>query len=83
VSLYSLLRDRRFVLIDQTEGGAGAQVALGWPDRVRAVRAQLPRNQLPELVLVRPDGYVAWAGPTVEQTRITAALREWCGRERA
>jgi hypothetical protein len=29
-------------------------------------------------VLVRPDGYVAWAGATADDG-LTAALHRWCG----
>ncbi|MCF6469884.1 FAD-dependent oxidoreductase [Nonomuraea sp. MG754425] len=68
--LYEVLRDGRFVL-----AGADAddQVTRPWPDRVRQVGAPGLR---PEAALIRPDGYVAWAGPHHETRQ---ALRTWCG----
>jgi aromatic ring hydroxylase-like protein len=35
---------------------------------------------LPEAVLIRPDGYVAWAGPA---TGAAAALDHWCGASKS
>jgi 2-polyprenyl-6-methoxyphenol hydroxylase-like FAD-dependent oxidoreductase len=66
--LYEKLRDGRFALVSRS----GA-VPAGWADRVDAVRCQA--TNLPEVVLVRPDGYVAWAG----SADVEAPLRTWCG----
>ncbi len=52
VRLYEALRDGRFVLIGDADVN-------GWEDRVRVVPPAAPGGPL---VLVRPDGYVAWAG---------------------
>lgn len=55
--LYELLRDGRGLLLDRT----GRLSAAGWEGRVDAVVA--PDADLPTpAVLLRPDGYVAWAG---------------------
>ena len=53
--LYELLRDGRFVLL--TRGAAAAE-----RPGVRVAAHTDPR--LPAAVLVRPDGYVAWASDT-------------------
>ncbi|MFI6478944.1 FAD-dependent oxidoreductase [Nonomuraea sp. NPDC050663] len=50
--LYEALRGQRFVL-------AGAADVSGWEDRVRVVA---PATAGGPMVLVRPDGYVGWAG---------------------
>ncbi len=85
--LYELLRDGRFVLIDATgaaPAGAGspgpAQVGARWSDRVRVVPCRpgaVPG--LPRRVLVRPDGYVAWASGGASGDDAVAAVSAWCG----
>ncbi|MEQ4721024.1 FAD-dependent monooxygenase [Nonomuraea sp. B19D2] len=50
--LYEALRDRRFVLIGDAD-------VTGRQDRVNVVAPAVPGGPL---VLVRPDGYVGWAG---------------------
>ena len=69
--LYEELRDGRFVLVTREA------LTLDSPD-VHIVRCgSLPG---PAMVLVRPDGYVAWACDrmlTAAQT--SSAIAEWCG----
>jgi len=62
------------------KGGApaGAAAADGWSDRVGVVHLDGPTG-LPALVLVRPDGYVAWAADRPDGAGLRAALRRWCG----
>jgi hypothetical protein len=72
--LYELMRDGRFVLVATT---GGAPPIGPWADRVRAVRS-VGAAGLPALVLVRPDGYVAWAGDSAAP--LPEALDSWCGR---
>ena len=62
--LYELMRDGRFVVLTRTRMRLDADVTV-------AVHADA---SLPEAVLVRPDGYVAWAGSAAE---LPAALRYW------
>jgi hypothetical protein len=58
--LYELLRDGRFVLLDATAGGAGAEAVSA---QVKVARCENSATAgLPAMVLVRPDGYVALAG---------------------
>jgi hypothetical protein len=69
--LYELLRDGRFVLL-----GGGANDAGQWSALVNAARPANPAD-LPGTVLVRPDGYVAWANG---HAGVADALAAWCGR---
>jgi 3-(3-hydroxy-phenyl)propionate hydroxylase len=83
--VYVLLHDARPLLLDFTDG-ASIDIA-PWADRVHAVDAEydgmweLPAVGLipaPSAVLVRPDGYVAWAGDGSD-AELTDALTMWFG----
>ncbi|OBA78079.1 monooxygenase [Mycobacterium sp. 1164966.3] len=65
--LYELMRDGRFILLTRDK------VDIGRFDVTVAVHVHAG---LPSGVLVRPDGYVAWAG---EQAEAAAAVDHWCG----
>ncbi|WP_017588975.1 FAD-dependent monooxygenase [Nocardiopsis ganjiahuensis] len=77
--LYELVDPARFTLIDTTADGRAAKAAEPWADRIQAlhVRGELPEGA--DVLLMRPDGYVAWSGerPSAAQTR--TALSEWTG----
>jgi 3-(3-hydroxy-phenyl)propionate hydroxylase len=72
--VYPLLHAARPVLLSFTGSGSGPGTVdlTGWSDRVRLLEAQptaatwelpvLGHVPAPPAVLVRPDGYVAWAG---------------------
>lgn len=81
IPLYPLFRDRRFVLIDQSATGVPRKLAeQGWGDRLHTVAARAPdRPKWPDVLLIRPDGYIAWAGQPDRESGLRAALREWCG----
>jgi len=71
--LYEHLRDGRFVLVTREP------LALGDGPAVPVVRC--PALDGPAMVLVRPDGYVAWASDRMPATpRVPDAIAEWCGR---
>jgi len=83
--LFTLLHDARPVLLNLGEPG-GFDIA-PWADRVRTVDAayegpwELPvlgAVTAPTAVLIRPDGYVAWASDGSE-TDPTDALTTWFG----
>lgn len=76
--LYEELRDGRFVLIGRSADEAG--IVSGWKDDVGyAVSEQSPHA----LLLVRPDGYVAWASDDADAAARASAARDaltqWCG----
>jgi 2-polyprenyl-6-methoxyphenol hydroxylase-like FAD-dependent oxidoreductase len=71
-----LLRGARPLLLD-LGGGAGLPAAAApWRDRVDRVAATAPDAPAPAL-LIRPDGYVAWAGG--DPAGLRAALGRWFG----
>jgi hypothetical protein len=75
--LYEVLRSGRFVLV--TAAGAGGE-AVDWPGVDHVVHTD---RALPAALLVRPDGYIAWATrrpPTAAQ--LSAVLTRWCGNGR-
>ena len=83
--VYTLLHDARPVLLDLGEPGGLDMTP--WVDRVRLVDAEYPGGwELPVLgtvaapaaVLIRPDGYVAWAGDPA-QPGLPDALTTWFG----
>lgn len=71
--LYALLRTGRGLLLDQT----GRLTVGPWADRVDGVVDTSPELDVPA-VLLRPDGYVAWAGE--DQQELEARLARWYGR---
>lgn len=80
-----LLRPGRFVLLDFTPDGATRAAATAWAGRVDAVVARRPATGMrrASALLVRPDGYVAWASDTRSPSSLAsearAALARWCG----
>jgi 3-(3-hydroxy-phenyl)propionate hydroxylase len=85
VRMFQLLWPARPVLLDL--GGAGGLDISPWAGRVTRVEAsydgrwELPglgAVEGPEAVLVRPDGYVAWAGQGGDES-LTEAMTAWFG----
>jgi hypothetical protein len=74
--LYELLRGGRFVLVRATNTAADEQ----WSDHVlSAYWASAGVQGLPTTVLVRPDGYIAWAADDPTHADVETALVRWCG----
>jgi 2-polyprenyl-6-methoxyphenol hydroxylase-like FAD-dependent oxidoreductase len=77
-----LLDGRPVLLLLGSDGATHAEQAEGWSHVLRTVRAVRAAGARPlpwDAVLLRPDGYVAWAsdgGP------LTGTLREWFGEPR-
>ncbi|HEX6353070.1 FAD-dependent monooxygenase [Actinophytocola sp.] len=72
--LAELLHDARPLLLDLTGEHSLAAIAEPWSDRVRRVTATADDAPAPAL-LIRPDGYVAWAG--ADPDGLKAALARW------
>jgi 2-polyprenyl-6-methoxyphenol hydroxylase-like FAD-dependent oxidoreductase len=75
-----LLRDARPVLLDLS-GGAVTQAGAGWSDRVDLVTGAMAGEPYGGM-LIRPDGYVAWAGDAIDEAdlaRLRSALERWFG----
>ena len=72
--LAELLHDACPLLLDLTGGHDLAATAEAWHDRVRRVTATADDAPAPAL-LIRPDGYVAWAGD--DPDGLKAALTRW------
>jgi hypothetical protein len=84
--LAELMRTARPLLIDFTEDGAfaGMLSGEGTPDaaRIEVVLGREAAPGMPVALLIRPDGYVAWAadadGPA-EREVLGEALARWFG----
>ncbi len=78
--LADLLHRARPVLLDLS-GGHAVESAQGWLDRVDVVEGAVADLEACTL-LIRPDGYVAWAANTFEtddEEQLHAALQKWFG----
>jgi hypothetical protein len=77
--LAMLLHRARSVLLDLTADGWLRAAAAGWTDRVQitAARSDEPLDG----ILVRPDGYVAWAAAPGDRDTdgLRRALQAWFG----
>lgn len=74
--LAEVARSARPLLLDLAGSAAVAAAVAGWADRVDLVVASAPSAPA-SAILVRPDGYAAWAGDDVAS--LVQALRTWFG----
>jgi 2-polyprenyl-6-methoxyphenol hydroxylase-like FAD-dependent oxidoreductase len=72
--LYAALRSGQFVLVAPPE--LTQVVSDGWGSRIRPVN---PTSPTEPVMLIRPDGYVAWAADDTDPATTRQALTEWCG----
>ncbi len=66
--LYEVMRDGRFTLVTKE------------PSDVEGVNVFVTKAKVPDLILVRPDGYVAWASDTADGRGLDNALKRWCAQ---
>jgi len=79
-STAAVLTAGRAVLIDFSEGAFDVDCAAGWHDRVDVLTARPTTEIDATALLIRPDGYVAWADSTSKDTEgLTEALTTWFG----
>jgi 2-polyprenyl-6-methoxyphenol hydroxylase-like FAD-dependent oxidoreductase len=74
-----LLHEARPVLLDLC-GGEAAEVASEWAERVDSVTGAMADG--PAAILIRPDGYVAWAADTFtpdDAAMLQCSLARWFG----
>jgi 2-polyprenyl-6-methoxyphenol hydroxylase-like FAD-dependent oxidoreductase len=79
-----LMRAARPVLLDLGYGGFPLETAQDWKDRVDLVAARHVQGATERALLIRPDGYVAWACMPDEpdeaaRPRLRRALTTWFG----
>ncbi|GAB3753865.1 FAD-dependent monooxygenase [Microlunatus parietis] len=72
--VYAALRNGRFLLILPPESSHAPMEA--WRDRV-TLGTGTERGMTARLI--RPDGYIAWAGDRPDAGEVRAALARWCG----
>lgn len=72
-----LAEGRPALLLTGADDGGCAEAAASW-DAVRTVRAAVPSGPPAPALLLRPDGYIAWAGPA-DPEELRSALRHWFG----
>jgi bifunctional hydroxylase/dehydrase len=88
VQAYQSLHQGRGVLLDLADNSALRDAASGWADRVDVAVAQPVSSGVRDddelagasAVLVRPDGYVAWAAQDGAEPELVTALNRWFGR---
>jgi hypothetical protein len=78
-----LMRAARPVLLDLDAGAGAADAAADWAHQVSVVTARCLKGPAPAAaLLIRPDGYVAWAtdaGTSDPAAGLDEALRTWVG----
>ena len=76
-----LARDGRPLLIDLTDDAAVAAAAAGIADRITLAAGRPSGDVSATALLVRPDGYVAWASsaPQPEVDELRRVLAQWFG----
>jgi 2-polyprenyl-6-methoxyphenol hydroxylase-like FAD-dependent oxidoreductase len=75
--LPQLMHRVRGVLLDFRDSHTLRSQVAGWSDRIDVTTAECPAGAPADAFLIRPDGYVAWAG--TPGVGLDQALRTWFG----
>jgi 2-polyprenyl-6-methoxyphenol hydroxylase-like FAD-dependent oxidoreductase len=79
----SLLRDGKGLLLQFDPGASLQAIASGWRERVTYVASDIKERLELSAVLLRPDGFVAWASEAAPRAEEFAeALARWFGKPR-
>ncbi|MGO9505807.1 MAG: hypothetical protein ACLPXZ_00150, partial [Mycobacterium sp.] len=74
---YEVTRSGRFVLVTARETATGT-AGTDWPGVDHVFHTD---STLPAAMLVRPDGYIAWASSQAPgAAELSAVLNRWCGQ---
>ncbi len=73
------LQDGKALLLDLADNAGPWQAAAGWGDRVNVLAVKCDSEPALTGVLLRPDGFVAWASEDGGTAGLAAALRKWFG----
>jgi hypothetical protein len=79
IRLPELMHSGRARLVDLSTDGVYSRQAAGWSKRVDVTCGQPTSPQPFEALLLRPDGFVAWAAEPGSPVELTAALTRWFG----
>jgi 2-polyprenyl-6-methoxyphenol hydroxylase-like FAD-dependent oxidoreductase len=81
--LSGLLHDGRGLLFGMGSRIPLKELARPWADRVRVISVPGPARSGPAALLIRPDGYVAWAANGTPDSTLRTALEFWFGTGKA
>ncbi|MFF4344835.1 FAD-dependent monooxygenase [Kitasatospora sp. NPDC001540] len=78
--LAELLRSARPLVVVPGDRPELLETARSWRDRVDLVEGRVPERPEAAILVVRPDGYLAWAaGPGSDPAQFRSALARWFG----
>src|SRR5262249_23971545 len=75
--LSQLMHRARGVLLDFCDSQPLRGQVVGWSERIDVITAACPSGAPADALLIRPDGYVAWAGAA--GVSLDRSLRRWFG----
>ncbi|WP_328401957.1 FAD-dependent oxidoreductase [Nocardia sp. NBC_00403] len=67
------------ILLDLADSAELRNLVAPWSSRVRVVTAKPTRSRSLAAMLIRPDGYVAWAADSTEIDGLSSAVTRWFG----